>query len=153
MTDSFYIVTKSGTGEISSPSVIALGTFDGVHVAHQRIISETVELSRSLGNCLSGAWCFSSLPALSLGEQGVSYVCSLEERIERMLSLGLDFVAVGDFEALRALSAEDFIDTILKKELCCVGTVCGFNHRFGKGGFGKPASITSTPNASNCLAT
>lgn len=137
MTDSFYIVTKSGKSTLSTPSVIALGTFDGVHIAHQRIISETLELAKTFGNCLAGAWCFSSLPALSLGGQSVGCICSLEERIDRMLSLGLDFVAVGDFDALRSCSALDFIDSVLKKELCCVGTVCGFNHRFGKGGSGN----------------
>ena len=68
-------------------------------------------------------------------------LCSLDEKVEMLLSLGLDFVAVGDFSRLCSYSPEDFIEKVLKKELNCIGCACGFNHRFGKGGVGSPETL------------
>ena len=145
MTDNFYIVTKDGVIDslLTKKSTVALGTFDGVHLAHQRILSETIALRDELGADLAGAWCFSSLPAAELSGKRIPMLCTLEERVSRMLEFGLDFVAVGDFKALSQTSAEDFIDSILIKELNCVGAVCGFNHRFGRKGAGNPALLAS----------
>lgn len=139
MTDTFYIVTKEGRGS-SLPfgsCVAALGTFDGVHTAHQSILREAIALKARLGAEKVGAWCFSELPANLLSGKKTPMLCSLEEKIKRILDVGVDFVAVGDFARLSNVSAEDFIDKILIDELHCVGAVCGFNHRFGRGGLGS----------------
>ena len=141
MSDNFYVVTKNRLDELPSRSVIALGTFDGLHIAHREIISEAVALAKRAGECQAGAWCFSTIPARALGNGSPAYICSLEERIDRLLSMGLDFVAVGDFDALRTLPAEDFIGRVLIEKLGCIGTVCGFNHRFGNGGKGNSALL------------
>ena len=136
MADNFYTVRAAkGSESRSAKTVIALGSFDGVHAAHRKLISEAVALGKKLGAEV-GVWCFSTLPVNSLRQEKVPMLTSLEEKIEILLSLGLDFVAVGDFKALCANSPEDFIENILKKELNCIGCVCGFNHRFGKGGKG-----------------
>lgn len=138
MTDSFYIVTAEGR----SPSlpegncVIALGSFDGVHVAHKAIFREAIALKSKVGASLSGAWCFSDLPGKAFGKN-IPMLCSLEEKIARILATGVDFVAVGDFALLSSVSAEDFVDRILIEKLNCIGAVCGFNHRFGHMGHGS----------------
>ncbi len=142
MTDTFYIVTPSGGSDsnVLDDTVIALGSFDGVHAAHHALIEETLSLGRKLG-VKTGVWCFSTLPVNSLREEKVPMLCSLDEKIELLLSLGLDFVAVGDFSKLCSYSPEDFIENVLKKELNCIGCACGFNHRFGKGGVGSPETL------------
>lgn len=142
MTDTFYIVTPSGVADsnVLGDTVIALGSFDGVHAAHHALIEETLSLGRKLG-VKTGVWCFSTLPANSLRKEKLPMLCSLDEKIELLLSLGLDFVAVGDFSRLCSYSPEDFIENVLKKELNCIGCACGFNHRFGKGGVGSPETL------------
>lgn len=142
MTDTFYIVTPSEVADsnVLGDTVIALGSFDGVHAAHHALIEETLSLGRKLG-VKTGVWCFSTLPVNSLREEKVPMLCSLDEKIELLLSLGLDFVAVGDFSRLCSYSPEDFIENVLKKELNCIGCACGFNHRFGKGGVGSPETL------------
>ena len=140
---SFYIVTASG--KTASPPVgsctVALGTFDGVHIAHRELLRRTVELKKSLGASLCGAWCFAESPANLLGDKKSPALCTLEKKIDMMLSLGLDFVAVGDFRDFRDISAEDFVNEFLKGTLGCVGTVCGFNHRFGHKGKGTSSLL------------
>lgn len=141
----FSVITKDGM--IDAPTaggcVIALGSFDGVHSAHRRLIKEAIALKERIGCAAVGAWCFADLPANSFCEEKTPLLCTVEERIKCLLSIGLDFVAVADFKSFRSLSAVDFIEDILKKRLGCVGAACGFNHRFGNCGLGTPALLKS----------
>lgn len=122
----------------AASAVIALGTFDGVHSAHLRLISETISLKIKVGAQLSGAWCFAKPPASILRGADIPMLTQLNEKINIMLSCGLDFVAVGDFQDFRESTADDFVINTLKNDLKCVGAVCGFNHRFGYKGLGSP---------------
>ena len=138
MIESFYIVSADGRldSPLSGDCVMALGSFDGVHVAHKAILNRAIELKESVGAALTGAWCFSELPTNVIGKKNIPMLCSLEEKISRILATGIDFVAVGDFSLLSGVAAEDFVDRLLIGELHCVGAVCGFNHRFGHLGLG-----------------
>ena len=120
---------------------MALGTFDGVHVAHARLLERAVGLCHDCGAELCGAWCFSESPAGVLGGFDVPMICTLDERIKIMLGAGLDFVAVGSFADFCSMSAEDFVCDVLQNQLGCVATVCGFNHRFGHLGLGDHALL------------
>ena len=139
MTKSFYIVTAEGVVSTlpRGRCVIALGNFDGVHVAHRAIFNEALKLKKRLGASLAGAWCFSELPVNVLGNKKTPMICTLEEKIKRILDTGVDFVAIGNFRELSSVSAEDFVNVILADKLNCIGTVCGFNHRFGHKGLGN----------------
>ncbi len=117
--------------------VLALGTFDGVHIAHQRLIEEAIELKSRLSADSVGAWCFSDSPLSYLTGKSIPVLSNTEDKVNTMLSLGLDTVAVGEFKDFCNMSAEDFVGEVLKKRLNCVGVVCGFNHRFGKMGRGN----------------
>lgn len=142
MPESFYIVTTKGrVSSLRGSTVIALGTFDGVHIAHKAILREAAALKERVGADLVGAWCFSELPANVLGKKNTPMICTLEEKIQRILDTGMDFVAVGDLRALATVSAEDFVDKILVEKLGCIGAVCGFNNRFGHKGLGNSALL------------
>ena len=144
MTDlKFKIYTPSGiTDKLPcGTSVVALGNFDGVHVAHQALLRKTIQLGKELGADTFGAWCFDSLPSSMLDGKTVPLLTPLEEKLHKIFSLGIDFVAVGDFQSLRSMGAQDFIEFVLKERLHAVGAACGFNHRFGCGGAGTPAML------------
>lgn len=119
-------------------SVIALGTFDGVHLAHARLIEEARALKDRISAKHVGAWSFSQAPASILLGKNIPLISTHGERVRLLLSLGLDFVAVGDFADFREMAAESFISSVLKEKLQSVGAVCGFNHRFGHMGKGSP---------------
>lgn len=134
------IVTKNGADPARRSSIIALGTFDGVHVAHRSLLEKTGAMAKMHG-CLAGAWCFAQSPAASLGLDPTPSLTTVDEKVALMLDTGIDFVAIGNFDAFREMSAEDFIDNVLKAQLGAVGAVCGFNHRFGSGGLGTPSLL------------
>ncbi len=136
------IITREGeSGSLPfDRAIIALGTFDGVHTAHKALLGCAVELAEKKG-ARTCAWCFSQNPAAILKKGPAPMLTSLEEKVRLLLCSGADAVAVADFEEFRALSAADFISEVLRGELCGVGAVCGFNHRFGRGGEGVPALL------------
>ena len=138
------IITRDGRKMLSvkGSSVIALGTFDGVHVAHQALINSALKLKKSIGADLMGVWCFEESPTSKLNGEPVPPLTSKEEKLSLLFSLGADFVAMGRFEDLRDLPAEDFIDSILRQRLASIATVCGFNHSFGHRGLGTPSMLT-----------
>jgi riboflavin kinase/FMN adenylyltransferase len=119
-------------------SVMALGTFDGVHIAHRALISEAVKLKKKLGADSVGVWCFEESPASVLrGEVGMT-LTEEDEKTSLLLKCGADFVSVARFEDFRDMSAVDFVLDVLIYHFGCVGAVCGYDHRFGRGGLGDP---------------
>ena len=119
-----------------SRAVFALGTFDGVHVAHRELLKKAGKLKKKTGADALAVWCFSESPARLLGRQNSESLTEKDEKVRLLLEYGADIVVMADFEDFRNLSAEDFINDILRSSLFCIGTVCGFNHRFGKDGAG-----------------
>ena len=149
---SFSIITKDGRVEDfhTGSSVIALGTFDGVHIAHRALLEKAIEFKKKIGAETVGAWCFSESPTNWL-RSNIPALCTLEEKVEMMLSLGLDFVAVGDFRDFRDVLAEDFANNVIKARFNCTGVVCGFNHHFGYKGLGNPELLKEIFGEENTL--
>ena len=117
-------------------SILALGTFDGVHIAHKKLIDEAVSLKSRVGASLVGVWCFSQSPAGFFKGVTVPALTPPEQKIKILLDLGADFVAVGDFASFCKMNADNFISDVLISRFNCIGTVCGFNHKFGYKGLG-----------------
>ena len=147
----FKIITSDLVKKDCNRRILALGTFDGVHIAHKSLIEEAVSLKNRLSADSVGAWCFSDSPLAYLKGISVPNLTDTEEKISIMISFGLDTVAIGEFKDFCSLSAEDFIDEILKKRLNCVGVVCGFNHRFGKMGRGDAALLQKSFGEENVV--
>ncbi len=142
---SLEIFTRSGRVQ-SLPfdkTIIALGTFDGVHTAHKALLTCAVELSKKRGFA-SGAWCFSDIPAALFNKDSSPPLTTTSQKIREILASGVDFVAVADFSRFKDISSEDFIADVIKGDLHAVGAVCGFNHRFGKGGAGDSSMLLAS---------
>lgn len=126
---------------LPSSSVLALGTFDGVHSAHKTLLDTAINVKTDLGLNFVGAWCFAQSPASFLKGEAIPSLATLEQKIRLMHEYGMDFVAVGDFKDYCNMSANDFIDQILVQQLNCSAAVCGFNHRFGHKGIGNASLL------------
>ena len=118
-------------------TVLALGTFDGVHIAHKALLDRAVMLKDELCADLCGAFCFAESPVSVLRGIHVPQISTPKEKLELMFEEGLDFVAICDFSAVRDTSADDFVLNVIKQRLGGIGAVCGFDHRFGRGGAGN----------------
>ena len=130
-------IYKSANEATNESCVYALGCFDGVHVAHAKVISEAVRVARTLGT-KSGVWCFSEPPKNAFLKVPVPLLCDAEKKAELIAGLSVDVLICPDFDGeIRDISAENFVFDILKKNAGAVHIVTGKNYTFGKGGVGN----------------
>ena len=119
--------------------VAALGFFDGIHKAHQNIIGEAVkeagEKFKSIVITLDKS------PKEYFGKTSEESLTPISKKNELLEGLGVAEVYYLEFnEHLQNLSAEEFIELILKK-LNVEKVFCGFDYRFGNRGLGTPELI------------
>lgn len=106
---------------------VAIGTFDGVHLGHRRVL----EAAQSAG-LRSTVVTFDPHPRLLLGT-GVELLATLERRLELLEAAGMDEALVLRFdEALLALAPEAFAETVLHRIGASV-VAAGEGFRFGHG--------------------
>lgn len=136
-------------------SVIALGTFDGVHKGHQAILSRAIALRDRLQSRLTGkaveavVFTFDRLPVEVLRpDKAPGRLMTTEARCQRMLALGIDRVVLASFdEAMIRLEPEAFVDEILFSAFHVGGIVVGFNYTFGYRGRGNVALLAEKAKA------
>ena len=112
---------------------VALGNFDGLHIAHISLIKKTKEY-KNLASCI---WTFSqhTLNVLK-NDFHLPHITSNDEKIEILRQEKIDFLIFQDFSLICQLSPEEFIENILINYLNAQVVVCGFDFRFGHKGSG-----------------
>ena len=121
-------------GAPSVPFTAALGDFDGVHAGHRAVLEKAASLARKQG-VASAAWYFSDSP--KGGAPSLTDAC---EKRSQIAECGIDLALTESFSRVKDLSPEEFVAGYLVP-LGCVGAVCGFNFRFGKGASGDAALL------------
>jgi len=92
------------------PSAVTIGKFDGVHRGHQYVISHLLELARADGLASVVVTLHPHPVTVLRPGTPVTYLCSLEERVALLRSLGVDSVGVLSFTSeLAQLSYQDFV--------------------------------------------
>jgi riboflavin kinase/FMN adenylyltransferase len=118
-------ITRSPAKLGGGPRAVALGTFDGVHLGHRRVI-ETALAAGSEPTVVT----FDPHPRTALGNQ-VQLLSTLERRLELLAALGVEAALVVDFTLeLARLEPEEFAEQVLRP----IGTevvVAGSDFRFG----------------------
>lgn len=120
---------------IGKGSAIALGFFDGVHIAHQKVIESAVRYAK-LNNLSPVALSFDKSPLEVLSSENVFYLTSKEDKAQIISSLGAEAEFLPTDKALLSMEAEEFIEKILVGKYNMKYAVCGYNYRFGKNGRG-----------------
>ena len=115
-------------GELEpKPRAVALGTFDGVHLGHRRVLDAALAAGLT-----STVVTFDPHPRVALG-YGVELLVALERRLELLAEAGIEETLVVDFDLeLAQLPPEAFAERVLRP----LGTevvVAGSNFRFGRG--------------------
>jgi riboflavin kinase/FMN adenylyltransferase len=125
-------------------SVVAIGTFDGVHRGHQAVIGSAVNIARSRGipACLVT---FDRHPAAILAPERVpARLASLEDNLHAFEKLGVNLALVLPFDAdLSRMSATRFLDEILRARLHAETLVIGHDFAFGNGREGNEAWLAA----------
>lgn len=124
--------------------VVALGSFDGLHVGHQAILSRTTELAKKY-QATCTALTFDPPPGLFFNHSGkLRLLTTLQQKTRLIEQLGLDEMVILTFDtALASLSPQEFAHQILKDGLGAFLVTCGPDHRFGAGGAGDCLSLVS----------
>lgn len=123
-------------------AVVTIGVFDGVHRGHQALISRMIAEARATGY-RAVIVTFDPNPLEVLRpEQAPTRLTSIERRVELLTSLGADDVSVLSFTPeLAAMSAHDFITSVLIDRLNARGVVIGHGFRFGHRAQGTAATL------------
>ena len=136
----FNISDISEIKEENKKRVAALGFFDGIHKAHQKIIGSAVVEATEKG-FKSAVITLDKSPKEYFGKTSEESLTPTNKKNELLTNLGVDEVYYLEFnEKLQNLSAEEFINNILKK-LNIDKVFCGFDYRFGYKGLGTPDLI------------
>ncbi len=116
----------------STPSVVTIGNFDGVHCGHRMVIASVLERARAL-NVSAIAVTFDPHPAhvLHTGSR-LPLITPLEEKLGLLAETGLDQVLVLPFtDELRHWTARHFAERVLRDALHAVEVHEGETFRFG----------------------
>ena len=124
------ILTHLDKLSLRSPSAIALGFFDGVHLGHQAVIGRAVAhreegLAPSVFTFTMGA----EGPA---GKRGHTYLMTPEERYASMERLGVERIFCPDFSQFRGMSPREYVEELLVGRLRAKVVCCGEDHHFGR---------------------
>jgi len=116
-----------------NPSVITIGTFDGVHIGHQKIIERLVKVGQHK-KLESVVLTFFPHPRMVLQkEANIKLLNTIDERKELLSNLNLEALVIKTFNIEFAnLSARDYVKHILVDELNAKHIIIGYDHHFGK---------------------
>ena len=117
-----------------SNAVVTTGTFDGVHLGHQKILKKLNKLAR---DCRGESVLFTFFPhprmVLFPNDHGLKLLNTLEEKKERLAASGLDHLIVHPFShEFSRLSALQYVRDIMVNTLSVHTIVVGYDHHFGR---------------------
>jgi len=134
-------IIYNNTGDFKNiKTAVALGNFDGVHIGHMSLIKKIKEF-KDLASCV---WTFTehSLNILK-SDFHVPYITAKEDKIEIFKQENIDYLIFQDFNYIRYLAPEEFIEKVLVNYLNAQAVVCGFDFRFGRYGTGDAELLKS----------
>jgi riboflavin kinase / FMN adenylyltransferase len=143
------VIIVSDLSEISQPTAIALGNFDGVHLGHQQVIEPVLPSSRlnlypkfpldlqtatlaPASHLISTVVSFSPHPQEFFSGTPRLLLTPVAEKIEQLKALGVEQLVLLPFDAaLAKLTAQEFMQKILIDRLNVQKISVGFNFHFG----------------------
>lgn len=124
-------------------AVVTIGTFDGVHPGHRKIIDRVNEIARELGG-ESILLTFYPHPRMVLhpDDHDLQLLNTPQEKIELLREAGLDHVMIYPFSLdFARWSAFDYVRDLLVNGLRAHTVVVGYDHRFGRNREGDHATL------------
>jgi len=114
--------------------VLTIGTFDGVHLGHQKIIKQLNEVAEKNGG-ESVLFTFYPHPRMVLFPEthGLKLIQTQVEKLEKLERMGLQNIIVHPFtKEFSRLTAIEFVRDYLVSKLNIKTIVIGYDHQFGK---------------------
>jgi riboflavin kinase / FMN adenylyltransferase len=115
-------------------AVVTSGTFDGVHLGHQKILHRIREIARNIEGetVLITFWPHPRL-VLYPSEHNLRLLSTFEEKAKLLRQFGIDHLVTIPFtQEFSQLTSEQFIHSVLVDKIHTKKLVIGYDHRFGK---------------------
>jgi riboflavin kinase/FMN adenylyltransferase len=114
--------------------VVTSGTFDGVHLGHQKILQRIREIAKSIKGetILLTFWPHPRL-VLYPKEHNLRLLSTFEEKAKLLRQFGIDhLISIPFTKEFSQLTSQEFIQSILVEKIKTKKLVIGYDHRFGK---------------------
>lgn len=115
-------------------AVVTIGTFDGVHLGHRKIIEGIKELAKEAGG-ETVILTFFPHPRMILHpeDQNLKLITTIDEKARLLEQLGVDHLIITPFSRdFSNQTAEEYIRDVLVNKIGTKKIVIGYDHRFGK---------------------
>jgi len=119
---------------IESPTIVTIGTFDGVHLGHQKILQRLLELKTETG-LKTVVLTFDPHPRKVLfpEQTDLKLLSSVDEKLQLLEKYDVDVTVVYPFTSrFSELEAENYVSDILVKQMKVRYLVIGYDHKFGR---------------------
>lgn len=115
-------------------AVVTIGTFDGVHIGHQKIISRLQEVAhKSEGETVILTFFPHPRMILHPDDLNIKLINTMNEKAEKLAELGIDHLIITPFTRdFSNLTPQEYIKDILLDKIGTSQIIIGYDHRFGK---------------------
>lgn len=115
------------------PTVVTIGTFDGVHLGHRKIIERVVSTAK-ISNYESVLLSFFPHPRMVVQHQAdIRLLNTIDERRQILSTTGLNHLIIHPFtKSFSRQTALQFVENVLVKALHTKHIIIGYDHRFGR---------------------
>ena len=137
------IVNKIKNFSSTENTFVTIGTFDGVHFGHQKIIEKLVSEAKK-ANKKSVLLTFFPHPRMVLQKDAsLELINTIEERAFLLEKTGLDYLIIHPFsKEFSRTTALEFVRDILVNQLHISKLIIGYDHHFGKNREGNITQLT-----------
>ncbi len=137
------IVKNTSNFSVKDETYVTIGTFDGVHFGHQKIIEKLVYEAKK-ANKKSVVLTFFPHPRMVLQKDAsIQLINTIEERATLLEKTGLDYLIIHPFsKEFSRMSALEFVRDILVNHLNISKLIIGYDHHFGKNREGNITQLT-----------
>lgn len=117
----------------SKKTILTLGTFDGVHIGHKKILEKVIQntLDKKYESLVLT---FFPHPRMILQERSeIKLLNTIPEKVSLLKQLGIENLVIHPFdENFSRLTAEEFVKSVLVEQFKIQKIIIGYDHRFGR---------------------
>lgn len=137
------IINNTSNFSSETQTYVTIGTFDGVHYGHQKIIEKLVDEAKK-ANKKSVLLTFFPHPRMVLQKDAsLELINTIEERAFLLEKTGLDYLIIHPFSRdFSRTTALEFVRDILVNQLNISKLIIGYDHHFGKNREGNITQLT-----------
>ena len=115
------------------PSVVTIGTFDGVHIGHQKIIKRIVEIAKKKDLQALVLTFFPHPRMVVQSDSTIKLINTIDEKAKQLESMGVNHLVIKKFtKSFSRLSALEYVRDVLVNKLKVKHSIVGYDHHFGR---------------------